>query len=47
LDAASSEAIARAEQNEALEDKDHDAAVDAIEQFFYKVRDGSDGEADF
>jgi hypothetical protein len=46
MDAASSEAIARAEQNEALEDKDHDAAVDAIEQFFYKERDGSDGEAD-
>jgi hypothetical protein len=47
LDAASSEAVARAEQNEALEDKDHDAADDAIEQFFYKERDGSDGEADF
>jgi hypothetical protein len=47
MDAASSEAVARAEQNEALEDKDHDAAVDAIEQFFYKERDGSDGEADF
>jgi hypothetical protein len=40
MDAASSEAVARAEQNEALDDKDHDAAVDAIEQFFYKERDG-------
>jgi hypothetical protein len=47
MDAASSEAVARAEQNEALEDEDHDAAVDAIEQFFYLERDGSDEKADF
>jgi hypothetical protein len=47
MDAASSEAAARAEQNDALEDRDHDAAVDAIEKFFYKERDASDGEADF
>jgi hypothetical protein len=47
MDAASSEAVARAEQNTALEDKDHDAAVDSIEQFLYKERDGSDGEVDF
>jgi hypothetical protein len=47
MDAASSEAVARAEQNEALENKDHGAAVNAIEQFFYKEREGSDGEADF
>jgi hypothetical protein len=47
MDAASRKAAARAEQNEELEYKDHDAAVDAIEQFFYKERDGSDGEEDF
>jgi hypothetical protein len=47
MDAASSEAVARAEQNEALEGKDHDAAVNAIEQFFYKERDESDGVANF